>query len=76
MASIIGVAKEESTPVARTIRAYDRSSGLLVAQTTSDSVDGYFEITGLNAVEHYVVALDNDAGTSYNHLIFDRVIPE
>lgn len=68
---ISGDVKTGTTPLARTVRAYLRSSGALAGSTTSDGGDGAFAMFVPSNGEHYVVALD----TSENALIFDRVTP-
>lgn len=60
-------------PVSRTVRAYLRQTGKLVAETVSDPVTGAFSIPAISDHTHYVVCLDLEAGTQ-NAKIFDRVI--
>lgn len=73
---LTGIVKELGLPVQRTIRMYRRDNGALMYSTISAS-DGTFTLPS-NAYngEHYVIALDDDTGTSYDPLIFDRLIPE
>jgi len=40
----------------------------------SDVTDGTWSINVPDA-EHVVIALDNDAGTQYNAIVYDRVTP-
>ena len=61
-------------PAPRRVRVYRRSTGALLAAGTSGA-DGLFELTVDTLDEVYVVGLDDDSGTAYNALIFDRVEP-
>ena len=63
------------TPVARTVRAYDRSTGELLKETTSSAETGAFSIGVFSTDPVYIIALDDDAGTDYNAIIFDRIEP-
>jgi hypothetical protein len=71
-----GAITEMGVPVARTVRAYRRSDGALLAETTSDGTDGSFSMdVGIDA-ECYVVTLDDTTdGTDYNAQIADRLVP-
>lgn len=60
---------------ARLVCAYRRDTGALIGSTTSHATTGVFSISSSYAGECFVVALDDDAGTDYNALIFDRVTP-
>jgi hypothetical protein len=71
--SIAGTVTEQGNPVARTVRLYRRSTGELVASTTSSAVDGSFEFADIAGDVYFVVAFDDDAGDDYNALIFDRI---
>jgi hypothetical protein len=60
---------------ARTVRIYDRATGHLIGETTSDAGDGTYSLAApsLDDVpEVQRIALDDDAGTLYNDII-DRV---
>ena len=73
---ISGIVKEAGDFVERTIRLYERSTGGLVDETISNSVDGtfFFGLVG-GETEHYVVTLDDTSdATDYNALIYDRVL--
>ena len=70
--SISGTVKESTTIIERTVRLYDRSTGVLVDSTTSTS--GEFSFTGLTNIEYQVICLDDSDGTEYNDLIY-RVYP-
>lgn len=74
--SFSGYVYEEnsSNPVSRTVRAYNRSTGALVASTTS-SGDGYYYLQTSYSGTHYIVALDDDVGTQYNLAVLDRMVP-
>lgn len=54
--------------VARTIRAYERTTGLFIAETVSDG-SGNYSLTNMPAVEHTLLCLDDAAGTVYNDLV-------
>lgn len=74
--TISGLVKEGLNLVPRVIRVYNRTSGELLKSGSSDA-NGVFLINELpNNQECYVVCLDDDAGTQYNALIQDRVIPQ
>lgn len=60
--------------VARVVRAYRRSDGILIGQTTSDASTGVFSIATLDATAHTVIVLDNGTPDE-NALIFDSEIP-
>lgn len=62
-----------ATPGAYPVYAYGRESGVLVASTTS-AADGSYLITGLNDVEHYVMAIDNSAPIQRSAIV-DKVVP-
>lgn len=64
-----------NTPCARTVRAYDRVTGLLSGSTVSDASTGVFTVTTQTVNPHTVIVLDDDAGTAYNALVFDNVVP-
>jgi hypothetical protein len=60
--------------VARTVRAYDRTTGALTNSTTSSAVDGTYSMNFLTLDEMSVLCLD-DAGGSLENDIVARVIP-
>lgn len=61
-------------PCARTIRAYDRASGLKAgADVMSDGTTGAYSIAVPSLAEIQRIVLDDTAGTLYNDLI-DRII--
>lgn len=69
--SISGVVKDvNGNFVARTVRLYQRSSGSLIAETTSNGTTGEYTMYGSSG-EHYVVALDSG---SENALILDHIV--
>lgn len=72
---INGVVTEESVPVARTVRAYDKTTGALIDETVSSAVDGSFTLSAGDAVEVFAIAFDDDAGTDYNAVILDKITP-
>jgi hypothetical protein len=66
----------DGDPVARIVRAYSRSTGELLAETTSDASTGYYGLAFESADEVQRVVLDNaTTDPLYNDLI-DRVIPQ
>jgi len=72
---VSGIVKQDGNPVERTVRVYDRASGLLLGETTS-LTDGSFEIGFASQDEVYVVALDDTSDADdFNALIFDRIVP-
>jgi hypothetical protein len=68
-----GYVDVKSVPAAREIRIYSRATGQLEATTTS-SGNGYYYLETTTSGEHYIVALDEEAGP-YNALINDRLLP-
>lgn len=77
MAYLSGTVTEGGVAVARTMRAYERSSGALISSTTSSAVDGSFSLP-TNGVtgECFVVAFASpDGPPAYNAVIYDGVIP-
>jgi len=72
---IDGYVKEKNAPVSRTVRIYDRTTGLLMDTDISRSSDGYYYVTTTSSGEHFVVVFDDDNGVVYNALISDRLIP-
>lgn len=74
-ASFSGTVYEVGVPVARTVRAHNRSTGALTQEVTSDESTGAFTFNSLEPeTEYYIVALDNDTGDDYNAIIYDRII--
>jgi hypothetical protein len=63
----------QPTPGAYPIYVYERESGNLVGSTTS-AADGTYLITGLNEVEHYVMAIDNTSPIQRSAIV-DKVVP-
>lgn len=59
----------------RTVRAYRRDTGDLVGSVSSDASTGNFSFNCKSLGPHTVVFLDDDAGTQYNALVIDRVVP-
>lgn len=75
-AHLSGTVTQNGAPVVRTVRAYDRASGLLIGQTTSGA-DGSFSILARHyRGPCYVLALDDlTQAPDYNAEIFDLVTP-
>jgi hypothetical protein len=69
-----GTVKEAGINVIRTVLLYRRSTGELMDSTTSSSA-GYYNLRTTYNDEHFIVVLDDDAGTDYNALISDRLTP-
>ncbi len=70
-----GYVKEQGSPVLRTVRLYDRTTGELVDETTSSGVGGYYYLTTTISGEHFIVTFDDDEGIEYNALILDKLLP-
>lgn len=70
-----GYVYEIDVPVSRKIYVYNRDTGALVNYTTS-SGDGYYYIETTYSGAHYIVALDDESGESYNAVILDKMVPE
>jgi hypothetical protein len=70
------VKNDANANAARTVRAYRRDTGVLSGSTVSDGTTGNFSIISDYAGEHTVIALDDDAGTAYNVLAYDRVVAQ
>jgi len=70
-----GTVQEESVNVARTVRIYQRDTGELIQEVTSNATSGAFSFNLIEqGKEYYIVALDDDAGDDYNNIIYDRVV--
>lgn len=65
----------DTNPVSRVVRLYDRATGELLNSTTS-SGDGYYYLSTTYNGEHYIIAFDDEAGTPYNLVGLDRMIPQ
>jgi len=70
-----GYVKEEGISVVRTVRAHRRDTGEMMFETTSSGGGGYFYGETTYSGTHYVMAFDDAAGTVYNALVLDNVIP-
>ncbi|USV40907.1 hypothetical protein [Xanthomonas phage BUDD] len=75
--TITGTVRDvNNNPAARKIRAYRRSDGLLVAETTSDSTTGnYTIITPTSDTEAYDVQFVTNSGELLNDLFYARTTP-
>jgi hypothetical protein len=71
-----GYVTEQGDPVYRKVAAYKYSTGELVDYSTSISGTGYFYLETTDYEPHYVVALDDEDGFSYNDLIYGKIYPE
>lgn len=72
---ISGVVRDDTgTPCARTVRVYDRATGVLLSSTTSDAGTGAYTLYTPSAGEVQCVVLDDAGGTLYNDLVA-RVMP-
>ena len=70
-----GYVYEQGSPAAgRIVRAYQRATGELLASTTS-SGNGYYYLETTYSGAHYLVALDDDVGNSYNLARLDNIMP-
>jgi len=75
LGEVAGVVYDDAgAPCARTVRAYRRDTGALVASTTSDAGTGAYLLAMPTLDEVSRIVLDDSGGTLYNDLI-DRVIP-
>ena len=69
-----GYVYEQSSPIVRTLYLHNRTGGELMNTTTS-SGNGYYYLTTTYSGSHYIVCLDDAAGSSYNDLIIGNVTP-
>jgi hypothetical protein len=69
-----GYITEEGTPVQRKVYLYKRTTGELLAQTTSNA-SGYYYIETTFSGMHHIVALDDPADPLYNDLIIGSAYP-
>ncbi len=67
------VTDANSNFVARTVRSYRRSDGIVGGTTVSSASDGTFSVSAYDGSAHYVVCLDDDLDE--NALIFDNITP-
>lgn len=67
------VVGDQGNPAERIVRAYNRQTGAIIAQSMSSSVSGAFELNCEDCEHVYVVALDDEAGVVHNALILDRI---
>lgn len=73
--TIAGVIKDETgAPCERRVMAYNRSTGQLIATTTSNPTTGAYEFQLSNS-ELFIVALDDEDGSILNPVAIDRVVP-
>ncbi len=59
----------------RTLRFYERSTGILLGETLSDPTTGNYSFETTLDAPHTVIVLDDDAGDLKNALIKDRITP-
>lgn len=72
---LLGTVRDmNSNLVARTVRSYRRSDGMLAGTTVSSGVDGTFSVNAYDGSAHYVVCLD-DGAPDENALILDNITP-
>jgi len=69
-----GYVKEGSIAASRTVRLYRRDTGALIASTTA-SGNGYYYLETTYSGTHYLIALDDDVGDTYNLARLDKVVP-
>ena len=74
--SISGVVQEGNLPISRSVRAYNRNTGVLVGSTISAASDGTYTIILPTNDPCYVIAVDDNAGVMYNAIIYDWIIPQ
>lgn len=65
------VLDDEGEPLARTVRSFRSSDGLLIDTQESDPVTGAFELRATDITPHFVVVQDPEK----NALIYDHIIP-
>lgn len=70
-----GYTKEQGSPVSREVFLYRTDTGDLMDTDVSDESTGYFYLETSYSGVHHVVCLDDDAGLSYNHLIYGKTYP-
>ena len=68
-----GYVKEKGVYVSRKVYLYRRDTGVLVDSCMSSTNTGYYLLGTSVSGEHFIVALDDDAGDNYNALIQDRL---
>jgi len=67
---VSGIVRDSANALcARTVRAYNRSTGALVGSTTSNGTTGAYTLNCATLDEVSVIALDDVAGTTENDLI-------
>lgn len=67
---VSGVVRDSANALcARTVRAYDRTTGALLGSTTSNAVTGAYSIDCSTTSEVNVICLDDTAGVTENDLI-------
>jgi len=73
LSTLSGIVKENGVGVARTVRAYIRSTGALYSSTSSEP-DGSFSLLAPDTTtEMFIISLADSAGGDYNALIYDGV---
>lgn len=65
------VLDDEGNPLARTVRSFRSSDGLLIDTQESDATTGAFELRATDTTPHFVVVQDPEK----NALIFDHIAP-
>lgn len=65
------VLDDEGNPLARTVRSFRSSDGLLIDTQESDATTGAFELRATDATPHFVVVQDPEK----NALIYDHISP-
>lgn len=72
---VSGVVRDDlGNPVSRKVFLFSRSTGALLGTAFSDNVTGAFSFGA--GEKCFAVVLDDDAGTSYNALILDNILPK
>jgi hypothetical protein len=69
--AIAGVVTELGQPVSRRVRAYGRSTGVLLASTTSGN-NGKYKMYLPNDIAYTIVAIDKNK--QYNAVVQDNVV--
>jgi hypothetical protein len=73
--NIAGVIYDDTgAPCQRIVRVYNRATGALILETTSDPITGVYQVNTTIGEEVQRVVLDDSAGQIYNDII-DRILP-
>lgn len=68
------ITDQTGTGIARKVRAYVRSTGVPVGETTSDG-SGAYSLPAMLGAEHHVVAMDDDGSPLENDQVARTIAP-